>query len=317
MLQKTISILLMVVNGIAIAGTMGSACALGASTVPCEANKWELGIQALFLKPVYGYALGYAQTTTSIAVQKIQPDWGWGYRLLGAYHFNTGNDISLNWSHYDVDGRLGGYTGQYLQLPTGVVSANYGLFLSNKYDQINLVMGQKVNLSQVKSAHFYAGLQFADLRMDASNTYSVAPAFISATGGGAKDLNSTDFNGVGPVIGVDYAYNLSQSLSITANTAGSLLYGTSRYNFATSYANGLVVSALYGTRKIIVPGLEAKLGANYAYELAQGMLNVEGGYQVINYFDALQGRPLTTGNVVNSDFGLFGPYLGVKWIANA
>ncbi|MDP1603475.1 MAG: Lpg1974 family pore-forming outer membrane protein [Legionella sp.] len=317
MLQKTISILLMIVNGIAIAGTAGPICTSNPVTIPCQVSQWELGVQALYLKPAYSYTLGYASTTTGIGTQKIEPDWGWGYRLLGAYHFNTGNDITLNWSHYDVDSQLGLYSGQYLQLPVGVISANYQLFLNNKYDEINLVMGQQVNLSQVKSARFYTGLKFADLRVDGTNTYAVAPAFIAVTGGSARDLTSTDFNGVGPVMGVDYAFNLSPRLSITANTAGSLLYGTSRYNFSTGYANGLVVSTIYGSKRIVVPGVEAKLGANYAYELAQGMLNVEGGYQAINYFSALQGRPLTTSSVLNSDFGLFGPYLGVKWIGNA
>lgn len=292
-------------------------CVPGDVTVPCETKKWSLGIQALYLKPTYNAELAYAPSLSTTVFQEVDPGFDWGYRLEGSYQFNTGNDVSINWSHYDVDDGLHGpYAGRYLQLGVGNVLANYQLDLENRYDQVNLVFGQHVDLGLVKNARFYGGLQYANMRVDETSYYTVPRAFLALTGGSAKNLNNTDFNGVGPVLGIDYAYDLSQRLSITANTAGSVLYGTSRLNFATAYGSALVASSVYGSRKIIVPSLEAKLGANYAYAMSNGTLNLEGGYQVVNYFSALQSRSLT-GVLSTSDFGLYGPYFGIKWLGMA
>lgn len=329
MLKKTtLSFLFLACSGFATAGTMGTApvCTPGDVTVPCASKKWDLGVQALYLRPAYT-TLGYAPVSaldSTAALQHVEPDWNWGYRLEGSYHFDTGNDITLNWSHYDVDSRLGVYSGQYLQLgvpgvfPTRVIASNYQVFLDNKYNQVNLVLGQQVDMGLLKKARFYGGLQYADIRVDSTSYFTLTnPVFLAITGGGVKDFINTDFTGAGPVLGIDYSYDLTSALSITANTAGSLLCGTSRYNFSTAYVNGLVAASLYNSKKIIVPSLEAKLGAKYAYEMAHGVVNLEGGYQIVNYFNALQAKPVTSSTLVTSNFGLYGPYLGVKWLGNA
>ena len=320
MFKKILSLPALLYGGLAVAGSMGTVCVPGSVSVPCELNQWDFGIQALYLKPAYDSSLGYASSDT--VFQRVQPSWGWGYRLEGSYHFDTGSDIDLNWSHYDVSDTLGTYSGRYVQLIPGrsssLLAANYGLSVDNRYDQVNLVLGQQVNMGLRKHARFHAGLQYAKIRVDETSVYSITnPSFLLITGGGVTDLTNTDFNGVGPVLGIDYSYDLTPAFSITANTAGSLLYGTSRFNFATVYTNGLVVAPVYGSRKMVIPSLEAKLGANYAYALSHGELNLQGGYQVVNYFNALQGRPTLSSGLLASNFGLYGPYLGVKWLGNA
>jgi hypothetical protein len=193
------------------------------------------------------------------------------------------------------------------------------LFLENRYDQVNLTLGQHVDMSVRKHVRFYGGAQYAKMRVDGTSTYVVTnPNFLPGIGGGVRTFVNTDFSGAGPVMGIDYAYDLTPDLSITANTSGSILYGISRYNSATVYNNGLVITSAYGSRESIVPGLEAKLGANYACNMAYGQLNLVGGYQVTNYFNALQARPsLTTGAILSSNYSLHGPYFGVKWLGNA
>lgn len=339
MVTKILSFLGMACSSLAIAGTMGPACVPGSVVLPCEASYWEFGVDALYLKPAYtslafapqaaevvANTQGFAPITNITSFQRINPDWGWGYRLAGAYHFGTGVDLDLEWSHYDVDHKLGTYTGDYYQLfsagrtatlalPVIPVETTYGLSISNNYDQVNMVMGQAVHMGLRKNARFYGGLQYAAIRVDRTSTYNITePLFLLLTGGSVQDFNSTDFKGIGPVIGIDYSYDLLAGLSITATTAGSLLYGSSRFDLTTAYGNGLVIAETYGNKRVVVTGWEAKLGANYGYAFLNGLFNLEGGYQVVNYFSPLEAQPVFAGSLVKSNFGLFGPYFGVSWL---
>lgn len=331
MLKKmTLAVIGLAVSGAASAGMYSTppapSCTPGDVTVPCEQNLWDLGVQALYLKPISDRNYRFIPSgpvATVGSVREVEADWGWGYRLEGSYHYSTGSDITANWLHYDVESNLPGYRGSFISIfsnPPLVVS-DYRLFLENKFDQVNLVMGQHVDMGLLKDARFYGGFQYANIRVNGTNYYNPTRAVAVATNG-VRDLNRTDYNGVGPTIGIDYAYALTQGLSVTANTSTSILYGTGRINQGTTYGSGLVLTNFYASKKLVVPSFEAKLGANYAYPLWEGVLNLQGGYQVVNYFDALQNIQVSVTNVASGvvtsrDFGLYGPYFGLKWIGNA
>ncbi|MGQ3889575.1 Lpg1974 family pore-forming outer membrane protein [Legionella sp. CNM-1927-20] len=322
--KLSLMILGLSVSGIAAAGMYSTppvpTCVPGDVTVPCEASLWDLGVQALYLQPIYNGSRAFLPAPEGL--RAVEPDFGWGYRVEGSYHFNTGNDITMNWLHYDVDDdNLGTFNGQYVQLLPGgsavVLPATFSAFITNKLEQVNLVVGQHVDFGLFKKVRFYAGAQYSDIQADALCTYNISPIFAAAIGGVRGPVNS-DFNGFGPTMGVDYSYVLPYGFSLTANTSGSILYGTARFESMNIYNNGLIPASIYGSRKQIVPSIEAKVGAAYAYPLAQGLLRIEGGYQAINYFNALQGPQLTAPTkLASSDFGLHGPYLGVKWLGSA
>ncbi|KTD22758.1 major outer membrane protein [Legionella lansingensis] len=314
MLKKaTFAILSLMASSLVSAGTMGPTCVPGDVTVPCEVKKWDIGVQALYLEPVYGLHHGYTFHPIG-TIRDIENDWDWGYRLEGSYHFNTGNDITITWLHYDNEFDSSGYAG--FTPFTGTLLIPFNISHDERFDQVNLVMGQHVDMGLLKNARFYAGLQYARVRIDRDHVFSIPVPFLAPDG--FTISRDTDFNGVGPVVGIDYAYDLAHGFSITANTAGSILYGSSRLNNNLIFApSGLVPINIYASKKSIVPSLEAKLGLNYAHEFAQGVFNIEGGYQVLNYFNVLQvtGFPINT--LENVDFGLYGPYLGVKWVGYA
>lgn len=324
MLKKTtLAVLGLVYSGFLAAGMYSAppvpTCAPGDVSVPCDAKKWALGIQALYLKPAYSDSLTF-QPSVIDGLKEIDPRWGWGYRLEGAYFFNTGNDITMNYLHYNVRSHLGSFDGQYLQLlqqGAVVLPSVFTETLSNRFDQINLVMGQHVDFGMQKSARFYAGMQYAKIRLDGNQYFNrISPVFIPSTKGVSAVVN-TDFNGFGPSVGVDYSYTLVHGVNLIANTMGSLLLGTSRFDASTSYGSGLVVTSTYGAQRKIVPSVELKLGANYSREMMQGVLSIEGGYQAVNYFDALRAQSVVSNALSTSDFGLYGPYFGVKWLGNA
>jgi hypothetical protein len=309
MLKKTtVAVLGLAASGFAFAGTMGSVCAPGNVTVPCEAQHWSLGLQALYLKTTEGAVRGVRQLFASNAFAEINNDWNWGYKAEGAYQFNTGNDIAVSLMHLsttaDQDGF--GFTIFGLGLKP-YVAAN-----QTHFDQVNVVLGQHLDLSISNKMRIYGGLQYANIQANATHYFALAGT-VPVTYTSFNFFDNSNFRGVGPKIGVDYSYDLPGGLSLVANGASSLLYGTSRLSKGLVYIpSNLVVSATYASRKAIVPAFEGKLGLNYGYSLAQGLINLEGGYQAVDYYDVLQTSSTTA--VSSSNFGLYGPYVGLKYV---
>lgn len=319
MLKKiTIAVLGLTASAVATAGTMGPVCTPGNVTVPCAAQLWELGADALYLRSIYGTDKSYAFTTAS-QVKELGNDWNWGYRLVGAYHFNTGNDVTINWTHFSASLNQAQLAGSVvLSAQTILPSVPYQLVNRDRLDQVNIVAGQHVDFSPSDKMRLYAGMQYANIQSTAQNYYTSA-LITAATGYSLSKFDNTDYKGFGPSMGIDYSYYLTSELSVTANGAGSILYGTTRYHAGNVFSPvGAIATQLYASKKAIVPSLEAKLGLNYAYSLPQGVVNLEGGYQVINYFN-----PLSTStafprmNAASVNYGVYGPYFGLKYVGNA
>ncbi|MCA0402437.1 MAG: hypothetical protein LCH30_01435 [Proteobacteria bacterium] len=300
-----------------VCGTMGPVCTPGNVTVPCETKQWDISADALYLKPVYSADRGFAYNGTNTLV-KTEPKWGWGFKLQGAYHFHTGNDISISWTRYHDNAHRNNLRGFTNYAP---LALPYQLNQDNRFDQVNVVLGQHVDMSAYKKMRFFGGLQYAKIRVDETNRFVPLPALLRiATNSQEIDkFRNAEFYGVGPTVGVDYAYMLWDGLSLTANSAISILYGTSRYNQGYVFSpTGLVTNFGSHTEKTLVPSFEGKLGLNYGYQIAEGILNIDAGYQVINYFDALQtrGQIGLLSSKGSSNFGLYGPYFGAKWVGN-
>ena len=283
---------------------MGPVCTPGNVTVPCEARMWDLGIQALYLQSVYGTDKAYALDSAG-RFKSINSDWSLGFRAEGSYHFNTGNDATIDWTHFSSDSDGFRFAAAALKPYTN----------QNRLDQVNVVMGQHVDVSLVKKMRFYGGLQYANIESQIE-TFDIPPTILA-------QQNNASFRGLGPVVGIDYAYLVTQALSVTANASSSILYGTSRYysGFSSDTLH-INVNTLGGSRKALVASFAAKLGLNYAYTMANGVLNLEGGYQAMDYLDALQAQTvssatgLSTGSIKDTNYGLYGPYLGIKYCGN-
>ncbi len=310
MLKRIITTVLGLTCGIAFAGTMGPTCSPDNVTVPCPTRAWDLGVQALYLKPIYGARRSFEQTGNT-TYRNLNNDWDWGFELEGSYHFSNGNDLDLNWTHFSDDNQFDGFTAPL----TPQINVPYTLQFKTQFDQVNLVFGQHVDVGIVKNIRFYGGLQYANIHSDIERELQLSPQVRAALEvDGTHNYNRVDFNGVGPVIGIDYAYDFNNEFSLTADGNASILSGTARqHNGSIVAPTGLVLADNYASRRSIVPGVEAKLGVKYAHQMAQGTLNLSAGYQVINYFHALT---LPLSGPGDSDFGLYGPYFGVNWLGN-
>ncbi|MFT4058172.1 MAG: Lpg1974 family pore-forming outer membrane protein [Legionella sp.] len=322
MLKKTtIAVLGLAASGLANAGTMGPVCVPGNVTVPCEASKWELGADALYLRSLYGaektYQYQFSPQVGTIYIKDVGNSWDWGYRLEGSYYFSTGNDVTVNWTHFHSNAN---HANIIAFLPLSPVAIPSLFKNSDHFDQVNVVMGQHVDFSMKNKMRIYAGMQYANIQSMAQ-TYITNPEVVALTTSPLNIFNNTDYKGFGPTLGVNYTYDLYNGLSIVANGAGSLLYGTARYHEGIVVSNfGLIEAQAYARKKAIVPSLEAKLGLNYTYNFAQGMIvNLDAGYQVINYFNVLstqQFQILAAPNVASVNYGLFGPYFGMRLIGD-
>ncbi len=304
------------------AGSMGPICTPGNVTIPCEAKKWDLGFQGLYLQRVTTVGDSYRSIQNSgvTPVKYDSPEsWDWGYRLEGSYQFNTGNDLSINWTHFDDYIIRGDLVGAYIA--TGFLPQPFTQINSSNYNQINLVLGQHTDFGLMKKMRFYGGIQYTAIEINNNNSFLNSFVISGPTSVSGSQFVNTEFKGVGPVWGLDYSYDLNRSWSVTANAAASLLLGHSKYNNGyiakAAGAAPFVALSIYGSKSLIVPSLETKLGVNYAYVMTNGTLNVQGGYQVTNYFNAIQALLLQViAGPRSENYGLFGPYIGFHFLGN-
>ncbi|MBI2786577.1 MAG: hypothetical protein HYX60_09905 [Legionella longbeachae] len=321
--KATLAVLGLAVSSFTTAGSMGPICTPGNVTVPCEAKFWDFSAQALYLKSIFGVEKAQEFGTLPIG-KEVKSEWNWGFRLEGSYHFNTGSDISINWMHYRTSVHPTDFLG-ILSIPALEVfgippfPAEFELVGRNRLDQVNVVMGQHTDLSMRDKMRFYAGMQYANIESTSTNDY-ITPLVTALTDLTFSKFDNTDFKGIGPVVGIDYAYNITEALSLTANGAGSILIGTSRYHAGFIFNPvELIPEQVFFRTKAVVPSVEAKLGLNYSHAMSFGIANIQAGYQIVNYFKVLQAQPLQNlaGFVRPVDYGLFGPYFGLQFVGYA
>ena len=319
-LKKTAVAVLALGSSAVFAGTMGPVCTPGSVTVPCERSAWDFGGYALYLEPSYsghnyaGSVQNGTATTSNQHYNNNAPHWGWGFKLEGSYHFYTGNDLNLNWYHFDnktsktfvVGAGSTAYDrfGAPLTGP-GAIAAS----ATPKWDAVNLEFGQHVDFGDREKIRFHGGVQYVRINTQGHVNYLLGSPVIDT-----YIAENLTYNGFGPRAGMDMAYHWGNGFAMYANSALSLLAGSSKFNnsFAT---NPAIVATYTGSTTAVVPEVEAKLGATYTYAMAQGDLSLDVGWMWINYFNANQMGTFGAATV-QTDVALQGPYIGLKWVGN-
>ncbi|WP_133130645.1 Lpg1974 family pore-forming outer membrane protein [Legionella yabuuchiae] len=326
--KKTLLTTLILSNCVSYAGTMGPVCQPGDVTVPCERTAWDIGIQALYLRTTYSDNLSWSgSNTTNIGNVETSrsvenaPDWTWGFKLEGSYHFNTGNDINLNWYH--LDKKTATHTlSDLTQREEDEVIINerdvQTVSFSPRWDAVNLEFGQHVDLGVFKNVRLHGGVQYGHIKTELTTFERNSNGERTTT-----QLEQT-YDGFGPRIGSDLFYNLNSHFAVYAKGATALLIG--KADFSSSSANiqpapepdldpteSFTFSS--GSKTALVPELEAKLGLQYNVALTQGELTLDLGYMWVNYFQVLATLE-GSDTYSDSNFGLHGPYFGLKWVGS-
>ncbi len=298
-LKKTAVAVLALGSSAVFAGTMGPVCAPGNVTVPCEATAWDFGAQALYLQQSFDSSDLMVGNNDYSYNHSNDDRWGWGFQIEGSYHFNTGNDATLNWYHISKSHtRTVSYTAAVNTPVTDrLATGTYRVSLKPQWDAVNLEFGQHVDFSQFTKVRFHAGAEYARIK--------TAHSFRLTSASTWTNINET-YNGFGPRAGADMFYDFGNGFAVYGKAATSLLAGTNKYynSFATT-------AAVKGrSRTVIVPEFDAKLGAKYTYAMASGDLTLDAGYMWVDYLNA-KTRAFGT-----NDFGLDGVYFGLKWVGN-
>ena len=293
-------------HGVVFAGSMGPVCIEKNATIPCPGSAWAISAQALYLHPSYSSFFATTSYTNTIAntTQFNIPDplWGWGFKLAGAYYYQTGSDVNINWYHYNH------ITNNYplvTPLVNGVPGTTYAVTTTIKprWDAVNGELGQLVKFGDFKKIRFHGGAQYAQIISNLDSTSSAFPV----------ETLYMKFLGFGPRIGADMSYDWNYGLSVYANGAGALLVGGSKFNYVTTGLANAAGMAFMPYNTVVIPELEGKLGATYTYAVYQGSLSLDVGYLWQNYINSQVFRTVDSNNA-QSDFMLNGPYVGLKWL---
>lgn len=323
-LKKTALAVLALSSGAVFAGTMGPVCSAVNVTIPCESTAWEFGGKALYLQPTYDGSMAQSQVTlydganTQLATFGKNPPYSWGFFLEAAYHYGTGSDVNLNW--YELNRKTSRtFTDSIVTTYTADLTYQPGYVSSNpNWNAVNLEFGQHVDFGENKSIRFHGGGQYVRLT---NSTYTS----IGQTGADAAYLvyntrTNPTYNGFGPRVGTDMAYDWGNGLGFYANGAIAVLAGTAKsstYSNTTNPRTGVITvpHKIITSSTAVVPELDTKLGATYTYAMAQGDLTLDGGWMFVNYFSA--NNTTTNGtSAINSNVGFQGPYLGLTWMGN-
>lgn len=296
-------------------------------TVPCEKQGWSAAIDALYVQTNNVGQVAYDVTTTTgttnVNYNNAASDWQWGWNVALAYYFGTGNDVNVNWTHFEKDSMasLAGtdIEGMYVAnvILGGNDANNVATDVDNDFNSINAEFGQMVHFGEHVDTRFHAGIQYASIEQNLDQSV------WNSSNNTIYDENNiqSNFHGLGPRFGADTAYNFGNGLSLFGDVAAAVLVGDISYNSTEVFtaANGTgttaaTVNVSSESDNAVVPEVEAKLGVRYVTALAQGDLSFEVGYEAVNYFDALS----TSGTDINttSNFGYDGVFFGVKWLGN-
>jgi len=260
-------------------------------TVPIQNGGFHIGAEALYLQASSG-DLDYAIVDNNAAsimpngyAAKVDPSYKWGFGIDAGFHFaGTGNDLSAHYERLhttDTNAVSGAKIWSRFIHPSIVQSyIRANATVNYKYDAVDVLLGQLVDIGHRLHTHLAAGVRYADLNSNMDATYYSAASYDRAI------LNSS-FKGIGPRVALNGTYDLYRGFGFDADVGTSLLIGSMKAS-NNQYRSSTAINYLMtkGSIRHIVPELDAKLGLSYGHLFSKGKLTIMAGWKVINYFNA-------------------------------
>lgn len=313
---------------------------------PHQEGSWSFGAQANYFEPNndFNYALASQgtfvpatdTTTFDTKTHSVNADYDWGWGVDVTYHFpGEGRDVTLAFTQLNssdsdsVSTAPGGVTfiGQPgVGNPFNAYDAATG-HVDTNYDSADLTFGQVITAGSRITLHPFAGLRYAYIDYKATGTYSDSDVNVGEREQALTDLDTqtlkSTFNGIGPRLGSDAAVNLGGGFSLRGTLGVSLLVGSMDVDTdydSKNYSSGILTSEFIlnhdvETNTRVVPEADAKLSAMYHTDFNNGYgLGFEAGWQVTNYFDAIENNSFSTFDTSTeyTNFFMQGPYARIQ-----
>lgn len=319
-------------------------------TIPQQIGSWAIGVEALYQATANG-DFNYATTAGSVTTvaptvilteidtktHAVKPNSGWGWEVDVAYLFpGNGNDVELSWKHLNTsESKRIFQNGNFVFGPSVFTPVVFGFDggwdeaqgkTTNDYNHVDLVFGQKMDFAQKVTLRAFGGLRYASIDQKDRGNYF---AFEDDGAGGVDTVDlftraKSDFQGIGPRAGMDAKVRLGGNFSLVGTFGGSLLVGQrdQKANFdlvlfddSLNVLTEVDINSKIRNETRVVPELDARLGLNFAWAFnPDAALEVELGYEAINYFDVKNTSAVSYVDTIShdNDFGIYGPYLRLQ-----
>jgi hypothetical protein len=294
-MKKTMMALAILAASAGANAGMYKACVDTPNQVPCEASAWDIGGEALYYRndsnSVIGDVVNNRGGNNNNQIIDFRPDFGWGYRIEGSYHFGTGNDLTVNWAHYDKTSTGTDTFGR-------IFAVGVDFSLQSKFDIVNVEFGQHLQFGEKVNLRAHAGLQFSNIQEKWREQLVVGGVF--------SDADRVDLNGWGPRVGMDGSYEIMNGFAFFARGAAAILEMTHTINAG---ANGRFWSFTAEEKMHnVIPEGELSFGGKYTRAMAQGEVTAKVAWEERVYLNAAFGSDAMSWN---------GLSFGLKWVGNA
>ncbi len=341
---------------ISLTAAINAIAALPANSDPIAVNlasssgQFIVGVTGYYLKPsptgsdtaYASVAAAFSNTTAISGLFSPETNYDWGYGINLGYIFpNSPFDVNLTYFHLgnnqanDTILAPDGINPAKDVGPVSVILGNVGRYdtaaASVKYaiNQVDLTVGKYVNYGCRVQVHPNIGLRYTALDRELNSFYIMNPASTRNFFGTTAFDEDSDFEGFGPIIGVDGSFYIARGFGAVAHADYALLFGNidATVNEA-DVLNQVVPPASTPFSKYfkdedddrVIQVADLKLGGNYTYLFNQNSnsnLTLEIGYQFTGYLRPIdrletEGRPAARDSdflgLNSSDLGLHGPY---------
>lgn len=318
--QLTAAVAAMGLAGVAFAGSYSEGCDCEV-TVPKYAGGVRVGVEALYwgadVKDTeYAFTFQSQSGVDTFRSHNVSSEKDWGYAIELAYvAAGTGNDFVVNWTDHefkasDTIALAGNSNGEIHglfafsnagdgELPELVSGGSPSLYSDTTlesakgaydvdYTKVDFEAGQAIKVGH-DSVHlrFHAGLRYADIDTKFAVHYQDDSGSINANA-----VAESDFDGLGPRMGVDGTWVLGNNFSLVAEASAALLVGdVSASQKFEDHQDGTPPAEYKFAHRVsydhkVVPNLEMRVGVNYQHHFSNSSeLNLQAGYHLTNYFD--------------------------------
>lgn len=315
-------------------------------TAPDWSSQFEVEAQYLYVQPTVSN-IDYAAvinpvplpTSPNWRIKSIKPDFTSAFQI-GVGYALCSKDIKLNWTHLNAKDSssersrsLNIVAPLFSVGPQGVAFRRAHGRVTHHFDEVNLNIGQYLDICDRFKMRLYAGASFVRVRQSTTSRFSDSIGTTTL-----KIHNTSEFTSGGPQFGVRSSYEMGWGFGLVGELASFLLIGDMRRHTTFTSASpispalGLPIPNFQRTRSDstmqTLPGFDGTIGLSYFQCFCNGaiLFNVEIGYRAALFFGAIQSVDPSTlsfppdAGAVNvssfekhiSDFGFNGPYASLS-----